>query len=254
MKIVKIKKLKSGKYKLEFDNGEKITLYEDILIQHGLITKKEIDEHVMDNVHRDNFNYGIYDEALKYIETRLRSREEIKNYLNKKGYEKELIQNTIERLEKNHFIDDTSFAKAFIQDKMYLTTMGPEKIKQELLQLKVEESIIESIMDELDHNWIQEKINKLIDKKLNAKTKYTGNVLKQKVIDYMMNLGYEKGDIVSYLNTKQFTNKDNLRRDYEKILKKYSKKQEGYQLKGTIYRKLYALGYDSDSINAMMDI
>lgn len=254
MKIIKIKKLKSGKYKLEFDNGEKITLYEDILIQHGLITKKEIDENGMDIVHRDNFNYGIYDEALKYIETRLRSREEIKNYLNKKGYGNELIQNTIERLEKNHFIDDTSFAKAFIQDKMYLTTMGPEKIKQELLQLKVEESIIESFMDQLDNKWVQEKISKLIDKKLNTKTKYTGNVLKQKIVDYMMNLGYAKGDIVSYLNTKQLANNDNLKRDYDKIVKKYSKKQEGYQLKGTLYRKLYALGYDSDAINSVIDI
>lgn len=254
MKIANIKKLKSGKYKLDFDNGDSISLYEDILIQYGLITKKEIDETRLDSIYKDNFNYGIYDEALKYIEVRLRSKEEIYKYLLKKGYEEELINSTIERLEKNHFIDDTSFAKAFIQDKLYLTSMGPEKIKQELIHLRVEESIIDRLLEQVDKIVIQEKLEKIIDKKLNIKSKYTGNVWKQKIVDYMLNLGFRKEDIISYLDTKQFTNYNNLKRDYEKILKKYSKRQEGYQLKGTIYRKLYALGYDSDAINSIIEI
>lgn len=255
MRIVKIKKLKSGKYKLDFDNGKVLTLYEAILIKYMLLTKKEIDPEIIESIIKDNFNYGMYDDALHYIEIRLRSRDEIKNYLLKKKYDEVLIDETIKKLEANNMIDDIAFAKAYLNDKLNLSNDGPNKIKQGLLSLNVDYNEVEKLIDSIDSDEIERRIKRILDKKLSIKSKYTGNILKLRILNYMIDLGYEKDSVTSYLNNinlKQSNNKVN--EDYIKTLKKYSKKYEGYKLKNHVYQKLYSLGYDKDQIESVMDI
>ena len=40
MKVNSIKKLSSSKYKIELDNGEKINLYDDVIIKNNLLYKQ----------------------------------------------------------------------------------------------------------------------------------------------------------------------------------------------------------------------
>ena len=44
MKIIKYQKLSGNKYNVFLDNGEKIKLYEDVIIKEELLLKKEIDD------------------------------------------------------------------------------------------------------------------------------------------------------------------------------------------------------------------
>ena len=44
MKIIKYQKLNENKYNVYLDNGEKIKLYEDIIIKESLLLTKEIDD------------------------------------------------------------------------------------------------------------------------------------------------------------------------------------------------------------------
>ena len=54
MKIQKIKKLKSGKYKLELEDGTSIQLYDEVILNHNLLFHKEIDSELFSQIDKEN--------------------------------------------------------------------------------------------------------------------------------------------------------------------------------------------------------
>ena len=66
----------------------------------------------------------------------------------------------LEKLEKNNLLNDSLFIKSFISDKVHLSNDGPNKIKNELLKYKMEESEIEEILQEYDDKIFEEKRHK----------------------------------------------------------------------------------------------
>ena len=54
MKIEKLKKLRNGKYKLELDNGESITTYDDIIIKNMLFNGKTLDNQILSEISINN--------------------------------------------------------------------------------------------------------------------------------------------------------------------------------------------------------
>ena len=252
MKILKYKKIKN-KYRVYFDNDLKIDLNDNIILKYELLLKKEIDNKTFDKMILDNNKEDIYNLAVKYISIKIRSREEIYNYLNKKGYEKEDINNTINRLEKNNLINDDLYIKSYIHDKFYLSSDGFNKIKKYLLDLKLDESIIDKYIEEIDREDIIDKLNKLVDKKIKSTKNYSGNVLRFRLMNYFYELGYDKSDIEEVLNNKSLVDIDSGIKEYNKLYNKYSKKYDGYELENFIRNKLYQKGYDLNEIKKNID-
>ena len=251
MKIIKYKKIKN-KYRVFFDNDLKIDLNDNIILKYELLLKKEIDQKLFDEIVLANNKENIYEHALKYINIKIRSKEEIYNYLNKKGYEKEEINNVIIRLEKNNLINDDLYIKSYIHDRFYLSSDGPYKIKNNLLSLKLDESKIDDYLI-IDKNELLDKLNKLVDKKIKSYKNYSGNILKMRLINYFIDLGYSKNDIEEVLNGKNLINIDNGIKEYNKLFIKYSKKYEGYELENILRNKLYQKGYDLNEIKKNID-
>ena len=252
MKVLKYKKVKN-KYRVYFDNDIKIDLYEDIILKYELLLKKEIDDKTFDKLVLDNNKEDIYEKSINYISIKIRSREEIYNYLKKKGYEKDDINNTIKRLEKNNLINDDLYIKSYIHDKFYLSSDGLNKIRRYLINLKLDESIIDKYIEEIDREDILEKLNKLVDKKIKSNKNYSGNILRLRLYNYFNDLGYNKSDIEEVLNIKDLSNIDNGIKEYRKLYDKYSKKLEGYELENLIRNKLYQKGYDLNEIKKNID-
>ena len=252
MKVLKYKKVKN-KYRVYFDNDIKIDLYDDIILKYNLLLKKEIDNKTFDQLVLDNNKEDIYEKAIKYISIKIRSREEIYNYLKKKEYEKEDIINTITRLENNNFINDDLYIKSYIHDKFYLSSDGPNKIRKNLINLKLEEPIIDKYISEIDREEVLDKLNKLIDKKIKSNKSYSGNILKLKLCNYFVEQGYDKSDIEYVLNNKNLSNIDSGIKEYNKLYSKYSKKLDGYELENIIRNKLYQKGYDLNEIKKNID-
>lgn len=252
MKVLKYKKVKN-KYRVYFDNDIKIDLYDDIILKYNLLLKKEIDNNTFDKLVLDNNKEDIYNKALNYISIKIRSKEEIYNYLNKKGYEKEDIDNTINRLEKNKLINDDLYIKSYIHDRFYLSSDGLNKIRNYLINLKLDESIIDKYIDEIDREEVLDKLNKLVDKKIKSNRNYSGNILKIRIINYFIEQGYNKSDIEEVLKDKDLVDIDLGIKEYKKLYDKYSKKLEGYELENLIRNKLYQKGYDLNEIKKNID-
>jgi regulatory protein len=252
MKVLKYKKVKN-KYRVYFDNDIKIDLYDDIILKYELLLKKEIDNNTFDKLVLDNNKEDIYNKALNYISIKIRSKEEIYNYLNKKGYEKEDINNTINRLEKNKLINDDLYIKSYIHDRFYLSSDGLNKIRNYLINLKLDESIIDKYIDEIDREEVLDKLNKLVDKKIKSNRNYSGNVLRMRLCSYFIEQGYNKSDIEEVLKDKDLVDIDLGIKEYKKLYDKYSKKLEGYELENLIRNKLYQKGYDLNEIKKNID-
>lgn len=204
MKIEKYKKIKEDLYRVLLDNGEIIDIYEDVILANNLLYKSEIDQNLLDKINIEN-NYQLaYNISVKYIMVRLRSINEIKVYLTKKGYSKDVIDKVIEKLIKNKLLDDEIFTKAYINDKLNFTNVGKYKLINELTtKMKVDNSVVYNVLESYEEVW-NERIDKLINKYLKSNKKYRGNTLKNKLYIYLVNLGYDKDKVISILNNYDF--------------------------------------------------
>lgn len=244
MKIIKYKKIKN-KYRVYFDNDLSLDLYDNVILNNSLLLKKEIDEKEIDRIKKENDKEDIYYVCLKYINTKMRSRKEIKEYLKKKEYDYSDIENIIDRLEKSGLINDEEYIKAYINDRFNLSNIGPNKIKQELIKNGMKEEIIDNYICLIDEEEIHNKLDRLIDKKIKTIKNYSGNVLKQKIINYFVNEGYNYRDIEEIISNKDL-NKGDIKKEYDKLYNRYSKKYSGYELDMIIKQKLYQKGYNND--------
>ena len=105
MKINKYKKVGKNKYKVYFDNNE-IILFEDVILKYDLLLLKDVSLELLDKIINENKFYEAYDMSLSYIETKMRNRKEIYNYLNKKNYKEDLINEVINKLTSLKILDD----------------------------------------------------------------------------------------------------------------------------------------------------
>ena len=198
MKIVKYEKKGNGKYKIYLENSETINLYEDVIIKNNLLYKKEIDSELLEKLDTDNNKEDIYNKCIKYISVRLRSIYEIEEYLKKKQIEEPLLSKTIDKLIKNNLLNDETFTKAFVHDKLNFTTMGPYKIVEELKKHKIDSNIITEYTSNIDDEIIDDKINKQINKLIKTNRKKTN--LRNKIYMNLLSLGYSNEMILRNIN------------------------------------------------------
>lgn len=249
MIVNKIKKMTKGRYKIIFDNNEDIVLYEDIIIKYNLLTKKNIDETLLNSILKDNYYAGIYSDALKYISTRMRSRKEVNEYLLKKYPDESIVNDTMDKLSNHNYINDTLFCKSFINDKLYLSNDGLDKIKQTLLNHDININIIDEAISKIDSNLISDKLYKLIEKYIRVNNKFSNNQLRNKALNYFINIGYNKDMITEIYNTFEIKqNDDVVKKEYDKLYKKYSNKYTGYKLSTYIKSRLYQKGFSTEEI------
>lgn len=251
MKIEKIKKLSNGKYKIQLENKEVITTYDEVILNENILFKKEIDNELLNKINNQNDYYKIYNKTLKYIMTKIRSEKEINIYLDKQNVEKIDKEKIIKKLKDNHMLNDKTYLKAFIADKVRLSSDGKEKIKKQLLEQNIDSKLIDEELEKYDEE-IKEKLEKLINKKIKTYYKYSEYIAKQKIKEYFINLGYKIDEIDEVLNKIKIENTDSIKKEYEKqynkLSKKYKDKELEYKLKNTLYQK----GYKIDEINKIM--
>ena len=204
MQIVKYEFTKKNKYNVYLSNGEVLNLQEQVITENELLLKKEISQELYNKLVRDNKIYELMEMAVKYISIRLRSIKEVKDYLLKKGGSNNEVEDAVQKLIESGYLDDDRFTKAFIKDKLKFTTIGDYKIKMQLNKLGVSTSIIEDNMNKIDEHIIEEKIKKIIEKDKKTNKKYSGQILKNKIYNHLLNQGYSQDKVITIINTYDF--------------------------------------------------
>lgn len=243
MYIEKYTKLKSGQYKLSFNNNTNCLLHEDLILKHNLLINKEIDDEKLDELLEENKSYIAYDLALNYLKVKMRTKKEIKEYLLKKEISNDLIDNAIDILTKQGYLNDDIYCKAFINDRINLSNDGPYKIKECLLKLGIKEEAINKNIIVFDEELELERIKKLINKQIKSNHNKSANILKRKIIDNLTVLGYTKSLVIREIEKIDVDDNDIKEKEYKKIYDKLSKKYSGKELEYKVKQKMYQKGF-----------
>lgn len=253
MKILKFKKTTNGKYKITLDNNTTINLYEDVIINNNLLLTKTINENELDDLLKQNNDIYVYNMSLNYISIRQRSIKEIKEYLKRKEISENLINKTIDKLEKKGYLNDFNFAKSYINDKLLLTNKGPYKIKNEIIKHGISQDIINEVIEDIDNEIIKEKLSNLMEKQIKIK-KGSSNGVKIKIVNYFVNLGYDRQMILEELSNYNLkSDLTKLKKEYDKLYNKYKAKYNESELSYVINNKLLSKGYTVDDINKITE-
>ena len=248
MKILKYEKKKNGMYQVFFDNDNNIDISEEIILKYNLLLKKEADNDLIDKMLDENKVYIAYNLAIKYISTKMRSRKEVREYLSKREIDNDSINSVISLLIKEKYLDDDSYAKAYVNDKVLLTNDGPNKIKSKLNELGVNNDSISKALENFDIDTQKDKVSKIIKKMIETNRSKSATFLKSKILNYLINLGYDRTIINSILSTVVIKNdKDIEKKEYEKIYNKLSRKYSGSELEFKVKQKMYSLGFTNYS-------
>ena len=247
MKIKKYTKDKGNKYKVLIDDIN-YTLYDDVIVKYSLLLKDEISEKELNAIVEENDKLSSYYDSIKYITKKMRSKLEIKEFLRKKMINEKVIDETIKKLEENHFLNEELFIKAYVNDQINLTNNGKNKILKGLVKLGIDNDQASTYLDNIDNEVFMSKIDKYVDKKISTNKNSSIYMLKNKIMTDLINLGYEKSDIVEVLNSKEINDDEAKKREYEKIKRSLEKKYSGDVLEYKIREKLYRKGYRSNEI------
>lgn len=250
MEIKKFKKLKNNIYELELDNGSLVKLYDDVIVKYSLLINKKIDSKLLDEITKYNTSLDAYYLSLKYISKKLRCEKEIEKYLTKLEFNKDVIDKTISKLNKDGYLKHDIYIKSYINDIYNFNNYGPDKIIFNLRELGFNLNEIEPYLEDKD---FRSKAIKIIDKKVKANHKLSNYMLKQHISNYLINLGYSKDVFYDYLDNIKINNKDILVKEANNYIKKYSKKYENKELLYFVKDKLYKKGYNSDEIDEVLN-
>lgn len=204
MKIEKYELTKKNIYNVYLSNGEVLELNGKVITDNELLIKKDIDNELYDKLKRDNTICILVDTSVKYIDRRLRSINELRDYLKNKEEDTIIIEEVIDKLIDYKYLDDDRFTKAFINDKINFTMMGDYKIRKELERYGVDNDIINNNIINIDRSVIIDRIKKIIDKDIRCNKKYSGIILKNKIFNHLITQGYSKEIVIGIINTYDF--------------------------------------------------
>ncbi len=244
MKINKFKKVGKSKYKIIFDNTD-ITLYEDVILKYDLLIKSEVDIDLIDKIIKENEHYDAFYSALNYIEIKMRNKKEIISYLKKKEFNDEIINETINKLEKLNLLNSKSYIQAFVNDKINLSSDGPYKIKKSLLEFDFNEEDIDNYLNTIDENIWLEKLQKIANKKKSIMKSKSYYMFVSKMKNDLYNLGYDKYMIENVLSNIEYDS-NALSKDLEKASRKF--KGDKTKIINSLLRK----GYSYEEINSSL--
>ena len=241
MEIKKFTKLKNGMYKLAIEDKD-IKIHEDLILKYELLLTRNIDSSLLEKIELENKKYECYNLAIKYLKSRQRSKKEIYEYLNKKEIDKRYIDEIIELLINQGYLNDEFYINSYIHDKILLSSDGPLKIKKYLLSNNLDSDLVNSKMLEYTEELEVERIKKIINKLIKSNNKSNYN-FKIKIKNYLINLGYNI-DLVNKEVSKINIDDSNLfEKEKDKLYKKYGKKYSGYELDMKVKQALYMKGY-----------
>lgn len=252
MEVKNIKKLRSGKYELTLVSGEKIITYDEVIIKNNLLYKKDISDSELEEIEKINSFYDIYNKAIKYISKKMRSTREIKEYIEKNDLSSKEEEELINKLKKIGLINDDMYVKAYVSDKIHLTSDGPTKIKNELLKNNIKEEIIDDELSKIDEEYLINKLKKIINKKVKTSKTSSYNT-RQKIYSELTNMGYSK-ELIDECYNDDRDEEGFLERDFNKIYKDISKKEtDENKIFLKIKQKLYQKGYKLEQIDKIIN-
>lgn len=197
MKITAIKQQErlKGRYSIFVDEKYAFSFSADALLEEKLHTGQELDTAELKRYKKLSDDDKAYNLTLAYVARRIRSEWELHDYFRRKGYDEELSQQILEKLDRLGFVDDLKFAEAWVWNRRLLKSVSRRRLTQELRQKRITDETIEQVLSE-DEADEREVLRELVERK-RKQSKYQDNL---KIMQYLARQGFNYDDIKSVLS------------------------------------------------------
>lgn len=134
--------------------------------------------------------------AVFYLARFARTSKQVADYLKRKEFAPDQIQDALSYLKEHRYLNDDSFAESFIRDKMSHKD-GPYKIKQMLFQKGIAPDISDRLISELYPVEIQqENAALLMHQKLRSNKSALGLAEREKLFRFVASRGFNRYVII----------------------------------------------------------
>ncbi len=185
-----------SRFSIFIDEKYSFSLSQDGLLEAGLRIGDELQESDIAKLKKASEDGKLYDRLLGLLATRPRSRWELQSYLDRKKTDSETAESLLKKLESLKLIDDSSFARRWIENRRLLKPTSERKLRMELQQKRVASNIIDEALRE-DETDELEVLRALVDRKKHL-SRFKAD--KQKFMQFLARQGFNYGDIKSVLD------------------------------------------------------
>ena len=138
--------------------------------------------------------------AKLYCDFQERCHSETKMKLYSFGISKNDVENIVSQLVEGDYLNEERFATAYARGKFRMKQWGRVKIKYELKQRNVSEYCIKKAIKQIEEEEYIKTFEKLaVEKQEELKHEQDVFISKRKVIDYLLQKGYERDLIFSFI-------------------------------------------------------
>lgn len=172
------------------DVGE-FELHSDIIVK-AHIKIGEFDDNDFADAVQESAQIIAFNLAIKYISSRLKTEQQIKDYLYKKEYHKEIVDFVVNKLKEYKIIDDNTYVESYVKSN---PNFSKRKLKQKLFSSGIKSQIVEENLSEVND---EESCKINAEKYLRNKTIDKQTI--DKLIRRLQGMGYRWETIKSTLN------------------------------------------------------
>ncbi|MCX7995037.1 MAG: RecX family transcriptional regulator [candidate division WOR-3 bacterium] len=197
MKISRIEAQKRNRKRSNiYLNGEyRFALDNEIILNYDLKEGDEITEEQISYLLLAEQKRRLKQRAYRLLRYRNRSIAEMKERLQRLGYETEMVEEIVRELIEEGILNDQKFVRDFVSDYTYLKPKGNVFIINELRKRKIDGNLIQEILQERDEKPL---IKDIIKKRFGELDK--GNKKqKAKIVRYLLSKGFTHSSIYEVL-------------------------------------------------------
>lgn len=180
---------KEGRVNIYIDGEFFCGLSEKIVVKYNLKIDLKLEKKKLLAILKEDQFEKAKNVAFRFLSFRLRTKKEVEKKLLEKGFHPQIIEQTIEYLLKNGFLDDQQFIEAWLKDREKIKPSGILKIQKELKEKGIEPFLIEKTINQLRKD---EKVlaRQALEKKLARFEKLPVGEKKKKIKNFLYSRGF----------------------------------------------------------------
>jgi len=192
MRITDIKANVNDKSRVSvyIDNKFAFALNQQSLLASKIYKSEEIDAKRLAELKKLADFDKLYFRTLTYVTSRLKTRWQVKVYLEKKDASPALIEAILNKLSDINLIDDYNYALSYISDRNQLRPTSLTKIKFDLLKKHIDSNVVVKAIEDSDLD-NSSSLRQVIATK-RRQLRYKDD---QKLMQYLARQGYNYGEI-----------------------------------------------------------
>jgi regulatory protein len=140
-----------------------------------------------------------YTRAIRYLSYRPRSEKEIRDRLERKKFDPQIIDQVIEKLKEDKFLDDHAFAEWWTMQRQDFRGKSKYIISRELAEKGIDRTLSGDALAKAKDDYLTAK--DLFDRKKRLFDRYTGDEYTKKVTGFLQRKGYSWDVIQKILKT-----------------------------------------------------